>query len=133
MGTTDLISDTLVIIKNGCSARKESVRIKYSKINNSISTILKTEGFIRNFNIVEDGNNKKSIFIELKYDNSGKSIIHNIQRISKSSRRYYVKNDKIPRIANGYGIAILTTHKGVITDKDARKMRVGGEVICSVI
>ncbi len=131
MVMTDPIADMLTRIRNALQAKAEKVEIPSSKMKVSIAKILKEEGYIKNFKVVNDG--KQGILIVyLKYDENKEPAIREIKRISKPGLRKYVKSDKIPLILNGYGIAILSTSKGVMTDKMARKLKVGGELICSV-
>jgi len=126
----DLISDALTRIRNAYRAKKDSVEIKCSNLMERICDILKREGFIENYKKIED--NKQGILrIYLKYEKNRPAITQ-IKRISKPGRRVYVTKDKVPQVLQGYGIAILTTSKGVLTDKEARKLGVGGEVICYV-
>ena len=131
MNVTDPIADLLTRIRNAQSAKQEVVSVPASKIKIAISHILKEEGFIRNYKCIRD--NKQGILkMALKYDHSGKGVIKEIKRVSKSSRRVFVGADEIPFIKNGFGTAIISTSKGVLTDRDARKQHVGGEIICSV-
>jgi small subunit ribosomal protein S8 len=99
------------------------------KIN--ITRVLKSEGFIKNYKIMNQGNHR-IIRIFLKYDENGESVIDGLKRVSKPSRRVYAKSKKIPKVLGGYGINILSTSKGIMTDKEARKLGVGGEILCSV-
>ncbi len=127
---TDLIADSLVSIKNACMTRKEVIEIKSSKLLEKICEILKREGYIENYRKIED--NKQGILrIYLKYEKNRPAITQ-IKRISKPGRKKYVSKDKIPTVLQGYGMAILTTSKGVVTDREARKLGVGGEVICYI-
>lgn len=128
---TDPIADMLTRIRNGSNAKHESVDVPASNIKKQIAQILLDEGFIKGFDVIEDG--KQGIIrIELKYGKHGEKVISGIKRISKPGLRVYVKSDEIPRVLGGLGIAILSTPKGVMTDKKARKERVGGEVLCYV-
>ena len=127
---TDPIADSLIAIKNAYMAKKDVTEIKSSKLLEKICEILKREGYIENYRKIED--NKQGILrIYLKYEKNRPAITQ-IKRISKPGRRVYVTKDKVPQVLQGYGIAILTTSKGVLTDKEARKLGVGGEVICYV-
>jgi len=128
---TDPIADMLTRIRNALQAKKEEVDIPSSKLKLRIAEILKEEGYIKDFKLIQDA--KQGIIrIFLKYDEYGEPVISGLKRISKPGRRIYVSKDKIPRVMRGLGIAILTTSKGVMTDREARKMGVGGEVICYV-
>lgn len=126
---TDPIADMLTRLRNGSRARKESITIRpISKMKISILKILKKEGFITDFQVKEDKSGGE-IVVWLKYTSDKQPVITNLQRISKPSRRVYVDSDHIPWVKDGLGIAILSTSKGIMTDREARKTRVGGEVL----
>ena len=128
---TDPIADMLTRIRNANNAKHDSVDIPASNIKKEIAQILLDEGFIGGFDVIEDG--KQGIIrIELKYGKYNEKVISGIKRISKPGLRVYVKSDEIPKVLGGLGIAILSTSKGIKTDKDARKEGMGGEVICYV-
>lgn len=131
MTMTDPIADMLTRIRNSLRASQELVNIPSSKLKINIAKVLKTEGYIRNFRLISDGQ-RKFIRIFLKYDKDGVPVIEGIKRISKPSRRTYAGSDKIPDVLNGYGIGIISTSKGLMTDREARKRNIGGEIICSV-
>ncbi|OGP91849.1 MAG: 30S ribosomal protein S8 [Deltaproteobacteria bacterium RBG_16_48_10] len=131
MSMTDPLANMFTLIRNGSKAKFEKVDIPFSKMKQEIAKILKEEGFIKNFKAVTNDNQREVIRIFLKYDASRKGIIH-IKRISKPGRRIYVGNDKIPSVMSGLGISVLSTPKGILTDKSARKANVGGEVLCYV-
>lgn len=131
MSMSDPIADMLTRIRNATMVSYDTVDIPGSKIKVNIANILKSEGYVKNFKVVEDGKQGK-IRIFLKYDENGDPVIGGLKRISKPSRRVYSKNDSIPKILNGYGINILSTSKGLMTDREARKQGIGGEIICSV-
>lgn len=127
---TDPIADMLTRIRNANKAKFEKVDIPSSKIKVSIAKILQDEGYIKNYSQADD--NKQGILqLQMKYDNKGAGIISEIKRVSKPSCRVYVNKDAIPMVRNGLGLAILSTSKGVLSDKEARKQQVGGEVICT--
>jgi small subunit ribosomal protein S8 len=131
MTMTDPIADMLTRIRNGVRARFPIVDIPSSKIKEAIARILEREGYIEGYKILED--NKQNILrIHLKYDKDRVGAVSKIQRISKPGRRVYVESGKIPHVLRGYGVAILSTSRGVITDKEARREGVGGELICTV-
>ncbi|MEO0225338.1 MAG: 30S ribosomal protein S8, partial [candidate division WOR-3 bacterium] len=124
----DPIADMLTIIRNGIRARHKVVTVPYSKIKMEIARILMEEGYINNFQI--DSDEKPSrIEILLRYSQQGEPAIKNLVRISKPGRRVYVAHDEIPKVNRGLGIAILSTNKGIVTDREARKMKAGGEVL----
>ena len=130
MSKTDPIADFLTIIRNGLMAKKENVDVPASRITKSILEILKKTEYIDNFKLIED--KKQGILrVYLKYL-SGEPAIINLRRISKPGLRIYVKQDKIPRVLRGRGIAVISTSKGILTDNEARQEKLGGEVICYV-
>lgn len=130
MSRQDLIADTFTMIRNAIMAKKQNLDAPASTITKSILEILKKEGYIDNFKLIED--KKQGILrIYLKYI-AGKSAIINIRRISKPSLRIYVKHDKIPSVLRGRGLAIISTPKGILTDKEARELKLGGEVVAYV-
>lgn len=131
MSMSDPIADMLTRIRNAIMASFETVDIPSSKVKINIAKILKSEGFIKNFKYISDG--KQGIMrIFLRYDDQGECVIVGLKRISKPSCRVYAKSDRIPAVLNGLGINIISTSKGVMTDKQAQKMGVGGEVLCTV-
>ncbi|MGB9735238.1 MAG: 30S ribosomal protein S8 [bacterium] len=131
MKTTDSISDLLVAIKNAQMRRKKEVFVPFSNMNNDILRVLKQEGFIGDYDQVTEGG-KPKIVIKLIYRKDGKPYIRNIKRISKPSLRKYSGYREITKRKNDYGITVLTTPKGVISNKEARNLKVGGEIICEV-
>lgn len=131
MTMTDPIADMLTRIRNALKASHEQVDMPSSKIKISIAKVLKAEGYVRNFKIISDGRHRL-IRIFLKYDENGVPIIGGVKRVSKPSCRVYAGYDEIPKVLNGYGVNIISTSKGLLTDREARKMRVGGEILCSL-
>jgi small subunit ribosomal protein S8 len=127
---TDPIADLLTRIRNAYKARFETVEIPASRLKVNILQALKNEGFIKNYKLVTDGR-KAVLQISLKYDAKKIPAVTELKRISKPGCRVYVGKDEIPRIKSGVGLAILSTSKGILTDKEARKDGVGGELICS--
>ena len=128
MSLSDPISDMLTILRNANQAKKEKVDIPASKLKMEVIKIFKNEGYIK---IIEEGN-RSYIRIYLKYTPAGKGIIHNLRRVSKPGLRVYKRKNELPRIFNGFGTSIISTSKGVLTDKKAREQDVGGEVICYI-
>ncbi|MCX5923642.1 MAG: 30S ribosomal protein S8 [Candidatus Dependentiae bacterium] len=126
----DVIADFLTIVRNGIVRSKSSVEIGYSRLRYEIAQILKEEGFVVDV-LLEEQDAQKTIKIVLKYVD-GESVIHEITRISKPSRRVYTGVDSVKPVISGLGVSILTTSKGVMTDRVARKHRVGGELICTI-
>lgn len=131
MGMTDPIADMLTRIRNALMASYESVDIPRSRLKTDIAKVLKSEGFIKNYKIISD-KQQGIMRIFFKFDEKGDPVIEGLKRISKPGCRVYSPSDKIPKVLNGYGINILSTSKGVITDKQARDMNVGGEILCSI-
>ena len=131
MSITDPIGDMIVRIKNAQMRNHKSVELPSSNFKAKIAEVLKTEGYIIDYTVVNNDKNKNSLRISLKY-NSGNPVISTIQRISKPGRRIFSSAESLPKINNGLGIAIVSTPKGVMTDIDARKQKIGGEIICKV-
>ena len=132
MMTSDPIADMLTRIRNANTAKHDTVDIPASKIKVAIAGILLDEGYITKYDIIEDGN-FKTIRITLKYGvDKNEKIITGLKRISKPGLRVYAGKDELPRVLGGLGIAILSTNQGIITDKEARKLQVGGEVLAFV-
>lgn len=130
MPVTDPIADFLTRIRNSVQAKKKFVDIPSSKMKEKMALILKENGFINDFNTIED--NKQNILrIHLSYKN-GMPSINGLEKISKPGLKNYVSSDKIPRVLNGLGIAVISTSKGLLTDKQAKSEGVGGEVICHI-
>jgi small subunit ribosomal protein S8 len=131
--TNDPIADMLARIKNAALARHESTHIPASKIKRAIADILKAEGYVADVREEEWGEAKhKTITIALKYGNDRASPFQNMRRVSRPGRRVYVRHDQIPRVLSGLGISILSTSQGLMTDREARRRRVGGELLCEV-
>ena len=128
---TDTIADMLTRIRNANQMRYEEVSVPASKIKESIAKILKDEGFIKNYKVVKKGA-QGTILLTLKYTDKKERVITGLKRISKPGLRVYAKNDEIPKVLNGLGIAIISTSKGIMTDKQARKENVGGEVLAYI-
>ena len=131
MAMTDPIADMLTRIRNANTVGHKEVEIPASKMKKAIAQILLDEGFIANYEVISD-NAQGTIKVELKYGPNREKTIYGIKKISKPGLRVYAKADKVPKVLGGLGIAILSTSHGVITDKEARKLNVGGEVICYV-
>lgn len=131
MSMTDPVADFLTRIRNANMVRHASVEVPASNMKKSISAILKREGFIRDYDVIDD--NKQGIIkVYLKYGKDKQRVITGLKKISKPGLRSYVSSDAVPKVLNGLGIAILSTSDGVITDKEARAKDVGGEVIAYV-
>lgn len=131
MVLTDPIADMLTRIRNANMAEKKVVQMPHSKIKSEIARLLKSEGFIKDYTMEnEDGKSVLNVF--LKYTIEREPVIQGLRRISKSSCRKYVASDKVPRVLGGIGVAILSTSSGLMTDNEARKQNVGGEVLCYI-
>ncbi len=131
MNITDPIADFLTRIRNAQKAGLDVVSVPASKLKITLTHILKEEGFLKNFKCIRD-RKQGVIKIALKYREDGTGVIRGIDRISRSSHRIYVGTGRLPYIKNGFGIAILSTSRGIMTDREARKLHLGGEHICSV-
>lgn len=131
MSMTDPVADLLTRIRNANTAKLQKVDVASSNLKVAVANVLRAEGFIKNYKVIAD--NKQGILrIYLKYIDEKDGVINEIKRISKPGSRVYVKSDEVPRVKNGVGIAILSTSKGILTDKGAAEAGVGGEVLCTV-
>ena len=130
MSLSDPIGDMIARVKNSQMRNQKSVKLPSSNFKAKIAEILKIEGFIKDYKVLSE-DNKSVLNLELKY-HSGNPVISNFERVSKPGRRIFSSAESLPKINNGLGIAIISTPKGVMTDIDARKQKVGGEVICKV-
>ena len=131
MTMTDPIADMLTRIRNANVVKHKTVDVPASNMKKELARILLEEGFIRGYDVIEDG--KQGIIrIQLKYGQTGERVISGLKRISKPGMRVYADKHEVPRVLNGLGISIISTSKGILTDKQARKENVGGEVICYV-
>ena len=129
MTMTDPIADMLTRIRNANTVKHETVDVPASNIKKEIARILLEEGFVKGYDVIEDG--KQGIIrLQLKYGIEGERVISGLKRISKPGMRVYSSKDEIPKVLNGLGVAIMSTSKGILTDREARKENVGGEVIC---
>ncbi|MCA3575438.1 MAG: 30S ribosomal protein S8 [Aestuariivirga sp.] len=131
MSVNDPIGDMLARIRNAQERGKSKVAVPHSKLRENVLNVLQGEGFIRGFAVVQQGNNKAEIEVELKYFD-GAPVIRELRRVSKPGRRVYASVTTLPTVFNGLGISILSTPKGVMSDADARAQNVGGEVLCTV-
>ena len=128
---TDPIADMLSRIRNALAVRKETVEIPSSKMKMAIAEILQKEGYIKDVKVVEDGFNGKLV-VTLKYTDGNKSVISGLERKSRPGLRVYSGAENMPKVLGGFGIAIVSTNKGIMTDKQAKAQNVGGEVLCYV-
>ena len=132
MSMTDPVADMLTRIRNGIQSHHDRVEMPSSKLKVEVAKILKSEGFISNYKLVEEDKTQATLRIYLKYSDDGEPVIHGIERISRPGRRVYRNKQEIPRVLGGLGLAIVSTSKGVLSGHDAVKNGVGGEVLCQV-
>ena len=132
MGMTDPIADMLTRIRNANKARFKSVNVYASQMNINIAKVLKKAGYINSYDNVKDEKRQQMLKIMLKYPDTKRAVITDIKRVSKPGRRVYVASDSIPKVLNGFGVSILSTSHGVITDQEAKALNVGGEILCKV-
>ena len=128
---TDTIADMLTRIRNANSMRYTEVKVPASNLKLELARILKEEGFIKNYKVVDE-NTQGMIYLTLKYGENKQRVITGLKRISKPGLRVYAKADEVPKVLNGLGIAIISTSKGVMTDKEARRQNLGGEVLAYI-
>jgi small subunit ribosomal protein S8 len=131
MTMTDPIADFLTRIRNALMAKHESTEIPASKLKWRLTEILKEEGYIAGARLVGEGRHQV-IHIDLKYDPGEVSVIQSLQRVSKPGRRTYVSADQLPRVLNGLGVAVISTSQGMLSDRECRRLHIGGEVLCQV-
>jgi len=131
MAMSDPLADMLTRVRNASMVKFESVDMPLSKLKVSVAKILKEEGYINDYHIQQDAV-QGVLKIDLKYDQAKDNVIIGLRRVSKPGRRLYVNADNIPTVMSGLGIGIVSTSKGLLTDRQARKMRVGGELLCEV-
>jgi small subunit ribosomal protein S8 len=131
MSLSDPIADMLTRIRNAARVNKSDVQVKASNICQGIAAVLKDEGYIEDFDRIDD-NRQGVLRITLKYDQDGRPIINELKRTSKPGRRIYVSVDELPRVLAGMGIAVVSTSKGVLSDRKCREANVGGEILCTV-
>ena len=129
---TDPLADMLTRIRNAHKAKFEIADIPSSRLKTGVANLLKREGYIKDFKVLSGDINKKILRISLRYDKQNQPVIAGLKRVSKPSLRVYARKDTIPSVLSGLGVAILSTSKGILTDRDARDLKVGGEVLCFV-
>ena len=127
---TDPISDMLTRIRNSTRAKQATIALPYSKFKHSLATLLRAEGFISGVEVLEG--KIKMLQLSMKYASSGEPVISGLKRVSSPGQRIYLSADKLPRTKNGYGITVVSTSKGLLSDRQARKQKVGGEIVCQV-
>ncbi len=131
MSMTDPIADMLTRIRNAGGARFDKVDIPASRMKISLAKIFKEEGFIKNYKVIKD-NRQGILRVYLKYNNKQQSLFQGLRRVSKPGCRVYAGHEELPRVQGGLGVAIISTSKGVVTDRQARKLQTGGEVLCEI-
>jgi small subunit ribosomal protein S8 len=131
MSLSDPIADMLTRIRNAVRIKSRQVNIKCSKVCMAIASVLKTEGYIEDFDRIEDGN-QGILRVTLKYDQTGRSAIEQIKKVSRPGRRVYSSVADLPVVMNGMGIAVVSTSKGMMSDKSCRQANIGGEIMCTV-
>ncbi|HEX9157672.1 MAG TPA: 30S ribosomal protein S8, partial [Syntrophales bacterium] len=131
MGMTDPIADMMTRVRNANRMKFRSVNAQLSRVNLEIVKVLKRTGYISGFDVKKDQNKKDILKIYLKYTDTKERVIQDLQRVSKPGRRIYVSSKKIPKVFNGFGVAVVSTPRGIMTDKEARLQNVGGEIICN--
>lgn len=131
MPTSDPIADMLTRIRNAVRVRKPRVRVKRSKVCQGIAQVLKDEGYILDYQVIED-TNQGELEIDLKYGERGEQVIQDVQRVSRPGRRIYRGVSEMPRVRDGLGITIVSTSRGVLSDRQCRRQKVGGELLCKV-
>ncbi|MBI4792861.1 MAG: 30S ribosomal protein S8 [Deltaproteobacteria bacterium] len=131
MSISDPLADMLTRIRNARMVKFESLEMPFSKLRNGVAEILKKEGYISDYQVVKDSR-QDILKIALKYDQNRNSVISGLKRVSKPGCRVYVKSNEIPKVMSGLGIAIISTSSGILTDREARKNGVGGELLCTV-
>lgn len=132
MSMNDPLSDMLTRIRNAGMVKFESIEMPFSKMKVQLARILKEEGYINDFHTIENPEAFNTLKLDLKYDKNGNEVITGLKRISKPGRRVYARYNDIPKVLSGLGISIVSTSKGVFTDKQARAQKVGGEIVCEV-
>jgi small subunit ribosomal protein S8 len=132
MGMTDPIADMMTRVRNANRMKFRSVNAQLSRVNLEIVKVLKRTGYISGFDVKKDQNKKDILKIYLKYTDTKERVIQDLQRVSRPGRRIYVSSKKIPKVFNGFGVAIVSTPRGIMTDKEARLQNVGGEIICNI-
>ena len=128
---TDPIADMLTRIRNGALARHDRVEMPHSRLKENIAGVLKSEGYLDDVRVSE-GEDPKTLTLVMRYGRDRASVIDGVRRVSTPGRRVYVRHDRISRVCSGMGVSILSTSRGVMTDREARKQRVGGELLCEI-
>jgi small subunit ribosomal protein S8 len=131
MNTSDPLSDLLTRISNGLTAGHDKVDVPASRVKEAVLKVLEAEGFIASYRRVEE-RGRPILRVGLKYDHDGEPVVSGLERVSRPGRRVYARADEIPKVLGGLGVSIVSTSKGIVTDRTARQARLGGEVLCNV-
>jgi small subunit ribosomal protein S8 len=129
--TTDPIADFLTALRNALHARKERVDVPWSRLKGALAKVMAEEGFIKEQSVIEE-HSRPRLRVWLKYDSTGRPVLHGLERVSKPSLRTYVGAGEIPLVQNGLGVNVLSTSRGIVVDREARKLGIGGEILCSL-
>ena len=134
MPSSDPVGDMIAIIKNGYTRRKRRVEVTHSRLKEGVASVLKREGYLTDYKVVPDETMKlrKTLHVYLKYDLDGRQVLTNIRRVSTPGRRVFRPVDELGRVLDGLGIQVLSTSKGILSDREAKKQNVGGELLCRV-
>lgn len=132
MSMTDPIADLLTRVRNGSKARKEYIECPWSKVKERLVQVMIDEGYLKDVNVVELGDNKKNLRVWIRYDRAQQPVIRGVRRISRPSHRVYVGAKKMPSVRRGMGVNILSTPSGIVPDREAARLNVGGELLCSI-
>lgn len=132
MSMNDPLADMLTRIRNANMVKFKSVDMPFSKVKGEVARLLKVEGFITDFHLIEEKGAQNTLRLDLKYDKSGGQVISGLKRVSKPGRRVYAHHNEIPVVLTGLGISLISTSQGMLTDKQARDQKIGGEIICQV-
>lgn len=130
MSMSDPLADMLTRIRNAGMVRFDSVEMPLSNVKVGVAKVLKEEGYIKDYHIIKGDNPQGTLTVDLKYGPNDEKVIIGLRRVSKPGLRIYVKADRIPKVLSGLGISILSTSKGIVTDREARNLKVGGEILC---
>jgi len=128
---TDPIADLLTCLRNALHARKEYAEVPWSRLKEALIKVVAEQGFIKDHNVIE-AHGRPWLRVWLKYDSSGRPVLRGLKRVSRPGLRTYVRADEIPLVQNGLGVNLLSTPRGILADREARKLRVGGEILCSL-
>lgn len=128
----DMIADALTRIRNAAGRKLETTKLLHSNLVEGLLNVIQAKGYIESFKVTEPVNNKRTIDVVLKYDEKGKSVINELKRVSKSGRRVYKSASELKNFKNGYGTIVVSTSKGVISNDEAYKLNVGGELLCTI-